>query len=193
MTKTNLASNNVTRTRQGLCRVLAFCVGLAPAQALAETLYLCWRGNGGYTMTGSFSFPSSALGRSVITQEDITAFEITGFFEGRWVGSWSLAELTPDTSWLLRYDTQGRFFPLKGVNGLYQMWNANGLVNDCGTPGFGFNAGNGGQDVCIDGTYIVSSTIEWDTPITTFDAPQAPDCEGVSLLGKAAAGNLPPM
>ena len=163
---------------------LAILAATLAGPATAETLFLCWEGYGGYTMTGRMTYPDDLSGRPIITEGDVTEFEITGYFEGGLVGRWSLEELTPDTSWLLRYDTRRGIFPLKGDDGLYQMWNANGAVNDCGTPGFGFNAGNGGQDVCIDGTYIATSTIPWDTPIVASDQEPVPTCEGSALLGR---------
>jgi hypothetical protein len=42
----------------------------------------------------------------------------------------------------------------------YQEWNANGQVNDCGIPGFGFNGGNWAQDFCIDNVWIEESSID---------------------------------
>lgn len=160
---------------------------IATSAAQAETFFICWRGAGGYSMTGQMTVPDEALNRPIIFHDDVTEFQITGYFEGRTIGSWSLAELTPDTSWFLQYDVRGGFFPLKNLNGLYQMWNANGAVNNCGVPGFGFNAGNAGQDVCVDNTYIISSSIAWDTPILTYDAPQNPSCTGTELLGALPA------
>ncbi len=158
----------------------------AASPAAAVTHYICWTGGAGYSMTGVMSYPDALANTPIITQDDVTEFKIVGYFEGRRVGSWSLDEITPETSWLLRYDTAGGYFPLTGFSGLYQMWNANGLVDDCGTPGFGFNAGNGGQDVCVDGTYIASSTINWDTPLTTQAVRPQPDCNGPALLGSLA-------
>lgn len=166
-----------------MIRAAALLVALA-APAQAAEVFICWQGAGGYTMTGRMTYPDALSRRSIVTQDDVTGFRITGYFEGRVIGKWDLADRTPTTSWLLRYDPRRGVFPLVGLNGLYQMWNANGDVNDCGTPGFGFNAGNGGQDFCIDDTFILSSSIPPDTPILGFSAPQSPDCAGPDLIGK---------
>lgn len=163
------------------CLVAALAAA-SPAQAI--THFFCWQGGGGYSMTGQFSYPDALAGQPIIRETDVTQFEIIGYFEGDYVGSWDLTRLNDDTSWLLRYDQRSGTFPLKGGSGLYQMWNANGFVNDCGSLGFGFNAGNGGQDVCIDGTYIATSTIDWDTPIVTQGEAPNPTCAGPLILGR---------
>lgn len=165
------------------CLAMLAASGLA-APVTAATHHFCWRGAGGYTMVGRFSYPDNLAGQLVITERDVTEFEIVGYFEGDRVGDWDLSRLQNDTSWHLRYDTRRGLFPLTGNNGLYQMWNANGAVNDCGSPGFGFNAGNGGQDVCIDNTFILTSTIDWDTPIVTQDVVPNATCSGPALIGK---------
>lgn len=173
-----------SRAAQAAC-LAASLAAASPAQAI--TRFFCWQGGGGYTMTGRFSYPDELSNRPVIRESDVTEFEIIGYFEGDYIGSWDVLRLNDDTSWLLRYDQRSGFFPLKGSSGLYQMWNANGFVNDCGNPGFGFNAGNGGQDVCVDGTYIATSTIDWDTPIVTQDDMPIPTCAGPMILGRLDA------
>ena len=165
---------------------LAILLALMGSTAAAETRYLCWRGNGGYTMTGRFTFPDSLATADLVTGAQVEEFEIEGFLDGEPVGRWSLADRTAQTSWLLRYSpVQGRFLVGDLDDGLYQMWNGSGDVDDCGTPGFGFNAGNAGQDVCIDDTYIWQSTIDPLTPLLTYNAPRDPrTCSNEPLLGK---------
>ncbi len=166
-----------------LAPALALLTALMATPAQAVEVFICWIGNGGYTMTGRMVYPDTLAGQRFIGQADVTEFEITGYFEGGRIGAWSLDQRTPATSWLLRYDARLGIFPTEGLNGLYQMWNANGFVDDCGTPGFGFNSGNGGQDVCIDDTYIASSTIDWDTPIVGLADEASPLCDGPALIG----------
>lgn len=163
---------------------LAAAVALAAAPLRAAEVYICWLGAGGYTMTGRMTFPDALLDTPLVTHNDLTSFRITGYFEERVIGKWDMAERTPQTSWLLRYEPRTSSFPLVGFDGLYQMWNANGEVTDCGVPGFGFNAGNGGQDFCIDNTFILSSSIPPDTPLLGYSEPQLPSCQGPALLGK---------
>lgn len=161
--------------------LIALILGAAPASA--ETRYICWRCNAGYSMTGEMTYTDAAAARGIVTQDDITDFRITGFLDGVEIGHWDLAERTPATSWLLRYDPRNHRFILGGGFGLYQAWNANGEVNDCGAGGFGFNSGNAGQDVCIDNRYIAESTIDPLTPFPSY-AVLPPDCVGPPLLGK---------
>lgn len=167
-----------------MIRAVPLAVMLAASSAQAGEVYICWLGAGGYTMTGRMTYPEALNDAVLVTQDDLTSFRITGYFDGRVIGKWDMAEATPQTSWLLRYDPRSAQFPLVGFDGLYQMWNANGEVNDCGNLGFGFNAGNGGQDFCIDNTFILSSSIPADTPLLGFAEPQLPTCVGPALLGK---------
>ena len=164
---------------------IAVALILAAGVGRSETRYICWRGAGGYTMTGKFQYADALAQRPLIRESDLISFRIEGFLDGERIGRWSLDDLRPETSWLFRYDPVRHIFPLTDPSGLYQMWNANGLVNDCGTPGFGFNAGNGGQDVCIDDTFVTASTIDPATPLVSFARPQSADCIGEPLLGKA--------
>lgn len=167
-------------------RLIVAVLALVPmaTAVLAETRYLCWQGASGYTMTGRFAYPDRLAGRALIREGDITDFAIRGFRDGKPVGAWSLDALEAGTSWRVRYDPQRHLFVLEGRDGLYQMWNANGAVDDCGTPGFGFNAGNGGQDVCVDGRFVTASTIDPATPLVSYARPQPRDCIGTPLLGK---------
>lgn len=165
--------------------VITATVILSAGSAWGEVRHICWRGANGYTMTGHFEYPDTLSGKSLIRESDLLEFHIEGFHDGVSIGQWSLDDLGPNTSWLLRYDPLRHIFPLTDSSGLYQMWNANGGVDDCGTPGFGFNAGNGGQDICIDDTFVTASTIDPATPLTSFDRPQPVDCIGSPLLGKA--------
>jgi hypothetical protein len=83
------------------------------------------------------------------------------------IGSWSMAQRTTETSWTLFFDTNKIAFPMGGhfLEQSYQEWNANGQVDDCGIPGFGFNGGNWAQDFCIDNVWIEESSIDPDTPL----------------------------
>jgi hypothetical protein len=164
---------------------MAISLILVAGTSRSETRYICWRGANGYTMTGKFQYPDDLAGRPLIRESDLLSFRIQGFLDAKAIGRWSLEDVGPETSWLLRYDPVRHIFPLTDPSGLYQMWNANGQVDDCGTPGFGFNAGNGGQDVCIDDTFVTSSTIDPATPLISFPRPQPADCTGQPLLGKA--------
>lgn len=146
----------------------ALTLAAATAALPAETarFQFCWVGEGGYTMRGSIGFPSDLLGSGIITQSQVTEFRIVGFRDELPIGSWSLEQLTPTTSWELYFDTRTLEFPTGGSSfeQTYQQWNANGGVDDCGEGGFGFNGGNLYQDVCVDNTWITDSSIEPATP-----------------------------
>ena len=164
--------------------VLLVLVALLATPAAAAERHICWRGENGYTMTGTLTFPDRLAGAALIDESQIDRLVIEGWLDGRPLGRWDSDDRTDRTTWLLRYSPRQGRFPLLG-GGIYQAWNANGLVDDCGSPGFGFNAGNGGQDVCVDGVFRTDSTIAWDTPILTYGSPRDPlSCSNEPLMGK---------
>jgi hypothetical protein len=75
-------------------------------------------------------------------------------------------------------------FPMGGhfLEQSYQEWNANGQVDDCGSPGFGFNGGNWAQDFCIDNVWIEESSIDPDTPLPAMPMDEPLRCESVLPL-----------
>lgn len=145
---------------------LALLIASAPAHA--ARYQFCWVGANGYTMEGQIEFPDALNDTGLITETDVTDFQIIGFLDGVALGSWSLAQLTSDTSWLLRFDTRTLRFPTGGIRmaNSYQEWNASGQVDNCGAVGgFGWNGGNYAQDVCIDNVWIEDSSIDPNTPL----------------------------
>ena len=162
---------------------LALLAALAAFPAQAVELHFCWRGDAGYSMTGTMTFPDALLAAPRVTQADLTGFRITGYRDGERIGGWSLDALTPGTSWLLTFDPGAMRFPMPGI-GVFQAWNADGGVADCGDPGFGFNAGNGGQDICLDGRFVTESTIPWHTPLSAGRAPVTPGCGGPVVVSR---------
>ncbi|PWJ22167.1 hypothetical protein [Jannaschia seohaensis] len=157
-----------------MIRLLMICAALA-GPAHSATYGFCWRGANDYRLEGYISYPDDFPGR-IVTQDDVTGFGIVGWRGDTYLGRWSLKELTPETSWVLRFDTRALAFPTGGdrLLGTYQAWNANGRVDDCGDPGFGFNGGNVGQDVCVNGRYIAASTIDPTTPLRIAANPADP-------------------
>ncbi len=146
----------------------ALALALAAAPAHAARFQFCWVGANGYTMEGQIEFPDALLNTGLISEAEVTDFQIIGFRDGVALGSWSLDQRTAGTSWLLRFDTDSLHFPTGGSRSAdsYQEWNANGQVNNCGAVGgFGWNGGNYAQDVCIDNVWIEDSSIDPDTPL----------------------------
>jgi len=123
---------------------------------------------------------------NMVTQDDISAFQITGYHNGTKVGYWTLEDRIPTTTWILRFEPETLNFPVGGdFPGLVsQGWNANGEVTDCGNPGFGFNSGNYAQDVCINGVYIAASSIDPFTPLRATYDPVTPECDTTPALSK---------
>lgn len=174
-----------------MIRALALLAALAASPAAAAELFFCWVGNAGYTMTGRIGFPDALLTAPRVTEADLTRFEISGYRDGGYLGSWDMRDRRPETSWLLSFDPATMRFPMSGI-GVFQAWNANGAVTDCGSPGFGFNAGSAGQDICVDGRFIRASTIPWHTPLTAVPDPVSPDCGGpAQLSGRIARHSAP--
>lgn len=158
-------------------------LGLSGPAAGAE-FHFCWIGANGYTLDGEMRFPDALLDAPVITEADLTAFRITGYHDTTPIGAWSMADLTPSSTWHLRFWPGSREFPVGGAhlgpNG--QAWNANGAVNDCGDPGFGFNSGTNAQDVCVNNQWITQSSINRFEPLRAFPGPLQNGCTKVEHL-----------
>lgn len=156
---------------------------LFPAMASAEQYNFCWVGSGGYTMTGVIAFPDALNSQAVITEEEVTRFEITGYENLVPVGHWNLGDMKRDATWHLRFLTRELRFPTGGSfpGPDSQGWNANGDVTDCGEKGFGFNSGNYAQDVCLFGTWVRTSSIPPDTPFYVTKGPVTPDCRNAEF------------
>jgi hypothetical protein len=155
-------------------RHAALLLALLATPAQAVTHAFCWQGANGYRIEGTITYPDDATG--LVTEEDVTGFAITGWRGDAHLGRWSLEELTPETSWTLAFDADRLAFRMGGdpSDRTYQEWNANGLANDCGNPGFGFNGGNRAQDVCVDGEFIDESGVPPDTPLGIAFDPSNP-------------------
>lgn len=164
----------------------AAAVALYSTHAQAAIVHFCWVGGNGYTMTGTMEFPDELLDAEMITEADVTRFKISGYLDGQLIGTWSLDQLTPTTSWTLRYLPRTMVFPTTEgpLSGSYQEWNADGTATDCGPGGFGFNAGNYAQDFCLNGVWVEPSGVPPETPfVAQTTAPYRSDCAGTALIG----------
>lgn len=168
--------------------IRALALFLLPLQATAQTAPLsyefCWVGANGYHMEGRMRLADGADRTTLLTESDVAAFRITGFLDGVALGTWSLADLTQDTAWRLNFDPVTSTFPVGGYApaGTGQRWNASGAMNDCGVPGFGFNAGNFSQDICVNNTWIQDSIIDVFTPLPAYPANEGPPCPQAPML-----------
>lgn len=159
-------------------------VSLSASPLAAAELEFCWVGANGWTMTGRMNIPDSAMTQPIITEEDVAAFHIAGYQNGEMIGTWDMAQDTQDSTFHLRFDPKtmtfltGGSFPTRNSQG----WNADGSAENCGNPGFGFNAGNYAQDLCLNGVWIEDSGVD---PATTFSVKPAHieiDCGGGQVL-----------
>ena len=168
-------------------RLLSVLLIALPGPALTADLAFCWFGANGYVIDGRMSLPDAALDQPLVTEADVTTFVITGYHNGKPLGRWSLAQLTPRTGWNLSFDPAAMAFVTGGhsMTDEGQTWNATGMVDDCGVPGFGFNSGRGGQDVCVDGQWRIDSMIAADAPFPVYFADEAPNCLSAPVLSAA--------
>lgn len=154
--------------------------------ASAAEINLCWRGAGGYTMTGHMSVPDAAMFKAILTEADVTRFKISGYLKGQLLGNWDSRSRASGATFHLRFDPAGMTF-LTGDNfpsTASQGWNADGTSQNCGSPGFGFNSGNFGQDICVNGSWIETSTIDPATPLLATLDPVSPDCRNTAAVSK---------
>ena len=172
------------KSKHSILALLALC---GPLQA-AE-LNLCWVGANGYTMTGRMSLPDEAMFKTIVTEDDVTRFKISGYLNGTLIGTWDSRQRKSGDTWHLRFDPAGLVFPTgaRFAATASQGWNTDGSGSNCGAQGFGFNTGDYGQDLCLNGVYVEQSTVAPDTPlIATFD-PVTPDCRNTAPVSKEIA------
>lgn len=161
----------------GMSRLVAVLVALGTPVSAADVSF-CWIGNSGYSMVGQMAIQPAAMSKRIVTEADITQFEIIGYHDGQMLGRWDIGQLSAGGTWHLRFDTiqqqflTGGSFPTQASQG----WNADGAVRNCGIDGFGFNSGNAGQDICVNGEYIADSTVPPDTPFFAGDMARYAGC-----------------
>ena len=138
-------------------------------------------------MTGRMSLPDAAMFKTILTEDGITDFKISGYHRGRLLESWNAADRGSNTTWHLRFDPTGMIFLTGGSFAGFasQGWNANGDVTDCGTPSFGLNSGNFAQDIYLNGAYVEASSIAPDTLLLATLDHTTPDCRNTAAISRA--------
>lgn len=171
-------------------RSLSLCVMAlaAPAGAQEVSYRFVWEGGGGYALTGALAFDPAAVAGPYVRETDLTCFVIEGQKDGAPIGRWALTMLLPETTWRLHFHAPSARFPVDGDDHelwMPQAWNMNGEGRDCGPGGFGFNAGNYAQDLCLDGALLRESQRPPDQPFAAQRAEVAfpPDaCRAPPML-----------
>lgn len=169
-----------------LGRMTGVILALMGSAAQAADLSFCWFGKGGYVMAGRMQVASDAMSKPIVTEDDLVAFKITGYHHGQVLGTWDMSDAADDSTWHLRFDPErmtfltGHSFPTTKSQG----WNANGGVRDCGAPGFGFNAGSAGQDICVNGRFIAESSVPPETPLIATPERTTRDCTAQIVFSK---------
>ncbi|MBV7409124.1 hypothetical protein [Maritimibacter sp. DP1N21-5] len=140
--------------------LLLSCLAV-PLHAGDVSYRFLWEGSGGYSMRGAMAFDEGMLEARAVFEGDLSCFVIEGYENGTPIGRWALGMLTEETSW------QVTFLPRREEFVVYapetpapQAWNMNGIGDDCGPGGFGFNIGNQAQDLCLDGEWVWESQID---------------------------------
>lgn len=153
-----------------------------PAQA--ADFWFCWTGANDYTMLGQMRVPDAALGKPMVTAEDVTMFRIAGYRAGNLLGKWDIDTRDPRDTWVLNFDPASlSFLPGDAPGyGYTQGWNADGTAEDCGPGEFGFNSGNYAQDFCLNGVWIEESGVAPATPFLVSTTPVDPFCRVIAPL-----------
>ncbi len=162
---------------------------LAPTASLASDFSFCWIGANGYTMAGKMQLSPGVTG--IVDQDDVTAFKIAGYRHGDLLGTWDMQDLQDGATWHLRFDVTSQSFLMGGSfpASYSQGWNANGSVDNCGSPGFGFNSGNHAQDVCVNGEWARESSVAPDTPLLAVPGAGGSPCQQEVLFSKSTKTN----
>jgi hypothetical protein len=103
-------------------------IALLATPVAAADFEFCWEGANGYRMEGTMRIDDALLNRSILTEDDIGTFFIQGFKDDIALGAWDMSQMTPTTSWNLRFDPRGMVFPTGGMHDSDkgQAWNAGG-------------------------------------------------------------------
>ena len=133
------------------------------------------------------SVPDDAMLKTIVTQDDVTRFKISGYLRGELLGTWDASTRTPDSTWHLRFDPAGLNFPTgsRFAGTASQGWNADGSASNCGASGFGFNTGDFAQDLCLNGAFVEGSSIDPDVPLVATFSAVTPDCRNTAPVSKS--------
>lgn len=174
-----------------IASTIAICLA-GGAQAATITEDFSWTGSDGYTMTGSFSYPSSLTG--AITGSQLTSFSMEVFLDGTGVGSWNLASGYTGYTFNFNFNATTLTFP-QGTGDLSygsmgQDWDDLPGLAGCPDPGVAFASGAAAQGVCVNNA-LEGFTSTYNL-VATSAAASTPEPAAVSttLLGIAGLAIL---
>jgi len=150
------------KARKIIVGVLSLLAVSAASAASAASYEFTWTGANGYKMEGAFSIADDLTEAKFIDESAIECFWVQGYRAEAKVGSWSVGDLTPETTWSFGFKPQDLQFQMSGNR---NEWNMNGSGRGCGKDGFGFHAGSYAQDVCINDRLIRASQVTPNTPM----------------------------
>lgn len=171
---------------------VAMAVGLAavPVSANAALVAINWTGNGGYAMTGTFSFSDSLLGTGAINSSALTSFSIQGFQNNTQIGSWdSFANsLGVGALFNFNFDTTTLKFGQGGAPGSVtgELWDAKS--NGSGCNGFGFISAVSVQALCVNGALVSASMTTYSVNAPVLSAQVIPEPATLLLIGMGLVG-----
>ena len=114
----------------------AFTFGATNSASAGDVAYTFeWIGGGGYSMKGAFAFDPTFVESQLVFQDNLSCFEVTGFFGDEKIGRWALGFLENHTTWTLTFDPiANEFLTYSPEYPMPQAWNMDGFGENCGNP-----------------------------------------------------------
>lgn len=137
------------------------------ANADIVTYDFAWTGNGGYTMTGFFSFDSANAADGAIRDSEVSSLFFEGFVAGSSIGSNAIAP--SQTGFNFNFNTVAGQFYLGGIvdDDFGQRWGSS-------NSGLGFLAGSSNSSVTLNGIGLGSAVnpVPLVATLRTADVPE---------------------
>ena len=147
-------------------------------------------------MTGRMSLPDAAMFKTILTEADVTRFKISGYFEGRLIGTWDSGTRAPDATWHLRFDPAGMAFLTGGRFAsfrLARLERGRQRRQIAAAPVSAFNSGDFSQDLCRERRPMskASSIDARHAARLLLSTPVTPDCRNTAAVSKRIRTQIP--